>query len=252
MIVAYKDNGWQITTQRAHGILAARIAMEWKNQERPARWLETLLAIAEHDDAENELDGENLLTASGGPLNYTMKKFDLAHCEKLVRHSETKSQYISLLTSMHMEFLYGKEGKDNKIARRFLLDQKKFRVRTCRQLSIPLAELKKTYSFLEWCDALSLILCADQVPPENRKMEISSGPDKICYEFFQLDENQIVIEPWPFEPSFFSVHFETRLIEKMHFAHSASFREAFLKAPVTEIHWNISKKPSGYKKGKKV
>jgi Protein of unknown function (DUF3891) len=252
MIVVYTDRGWQVTTQRAHGILAAQIALNWKIVQRPGRWLETLLAIAEHDDAENELDGENLLTASGGPLNYTMKSFDLAHCEKLDRHAATKSQYISLLTSMHMEFLYGEEAKKNKIARRFLRKQHLFRVSACRQLSIPMAELKCTYSFLEWCDALSLILCGNQVPPENRKLEVSAGADKVCYEVFQLHEKQIVIEPWPFESSAFSVHFETRAVERMHFDRSADFRAAFLNAPVSEIEWKIVKKPSGYKKRKKV
>lgn len=252
MVVVYTDSGWRVTTQRAHGILAAQIALNWKVAHRPGRWLETLLAIAEHDDAENELDGENLLAVSGGPLNYTMKSFDLDHCKKLVRHSATKSQYISLLTSMHMEFLYGKEAKKNKIARGFLREQEQFRVSTCRQLSITMAELKKIYSFLEWCDALSLILCSDQVPAENRKLEVSAGPDKVCYEVFQLHEKQIVIEPWPFETSAFSVHFETRAVERMHFDRSSEFRTAFLNAPVSEIEWKILKKPAGYKKRKKV
>lgn len=252
MIVLYKDNGWQITTQRAHGMLAAQIAMHWKNIGLPERWLETLLAIAEHDDAENELDGEDLITDSGGPLNYTMKHFDLAHCEKLVRHSAIRSQYISLLTSLHMEFLYGKDAKHNKIAEQFLREQKKFRTAVCKKLSVPITELKKIYSFLEWCDAFSLIVCSDQAPPENRKLEISSGPDKICYELFRLKEDVLVVDPWPFETDHFSVHFETRLIDKMHFNSSAEFRKVFLTVSVQEICWKIIKKPVGYRRSKKV
>lgn len=57
------------------------LASEWKISDRPERWLETLLAIAEHDDAEIELDGENLLSSTGGLLKFSRKEFDLAHYE---------------------------------------------------------------------------------------------------------------------------------------------------------------------------
>src|SRR4051794_8176184 len=108
MIVTYRQNGWEVITQRAHGILAAQIGFNWKVRQRPDRWCETLLAIAEHDDAEMELSGEQLITESGGPLDYSMKTFDLEHCERVAAFSITKSRYIALLTSMHMEFLYGR------------------------------------------------------------------------------------------------------------------------------------------------
>ena len=64
MIANYTENGWQVVTQRAHGILAAQFAYHWKKSERPDRWVETLLAIAEHDDAEVEL-GEFITWLNG-------------------------------------------------------------------------------------------------------------------------------------------------------------------------------------------
>jgi hypothetical protein len=75
MIVNYTPDGWEVITQRSHGLLAMQLGMEWKQAARPQRWAETLLAIAEHDDAEVELDGEHLLTPRGGPLNFDMKQF---------------------------------------------------------------------------------------------------------------------------------------------------------------------------------
>ena len=90
-----------MSLQRAHGTLAAKLAAEWKIMNRPERWLETLMAVAEHDDAETEMDGETLITPDGGPLNYSMKKFDAAHCSKLPGLSIIKSSYTALLTSIN-------------------------------------------------------------------------------------------------------------------------------------------------------
>lgn len=56
MIVTYTEGGWQVITQRTHGILAAQIASQWEKIGVHNREIETILAIAEHDDAEVELD----------------------------------------------------------------------------------------------------------------------------------------------------------------------------------------------------
>ncbi len=247
MIVNYSEQGWEIITQRAHGILAAEIGLQWKKNERPERWLETLLVIAEHDDAENEMDGENLLTASGGPLNYSMKTFDLAHCEKLQRMTVTKSRYIRLLSSMHMEFLYGKECKSNKEARTFLSQQKKLRAKLAREISLKNTDLEKTYDFMEWCDAFSLLLCENQVQPEKRMTEISTGPDKRPYQVFTIKQNELSVDPWPFEPVAFTLQFEKRVLTDLLFKSSADFRSRFLTAPVTVSSWTIRKKPRGFR-----
>src|SRR3954463_6726617 len=134
MIVIYKRNGWEVVTQRAHGIGAAQAAMQWQVKERPERWLETLLAIAEHDDAEVELGGENLLTDTGGPLDFSMKRFDLQHCEQLSTLTITKSRYIALLVSMHMEFLHREEEKENPEAHTFLEKQRILQAKWLREL----------------------------------------------------------------------------------------------------------------------
>jgi hypothetical protein len=35
MIVNYKETGWEVITQRSHGILAAQIALQWQQKQRP-------------------------------------------------------------------------------------------------------------------------------------------------------------------------------------------------------------------------
>lgn len=235
MIVNYGEQGWQIVMQRAHGMLAAQLAMQWKVKDRPARWVETLLAIAEHDDAEVELDGENLLTEQGGPLNFNMKVFDQVHCEKLAALSITKSRYIALLTSMHMNFLYKKEAA----AAPFLKEQKRLREIWRKELGMKKEECESIYSLMEWCDALSLLLCQDHLQPEHRSIEISIGPDDNKFNLVKIDEEKLTISPWPFETSSLKVHFEMRIIEQLQFKSSAEFRKAFYKAPVNEITWEL-------------
>ncbi len=247
MIVTYGEKGWQIVTQRTHGVLAAQLAMHWKVKERPGRWVETLLAIAEHDDAEVELDGENLLTERGGPLNFNMKVFDLAHCNKLGALAITKSRYIALLTSMHMNFLY----KEEAAAASFLQEQKTLREKWRKELGLEKEECESIYSLLEWCDAFSLLLCQDQLQPEHRSIEISKGADNNKYDLVKVDEERLTISPWPFEVASLKVHFDTRVIGQLQFKSSAEFRKAFYKARVDEISWELIETKLPLEKNKK-
>jgi Protein of unknown function (DUF3891) len=241
VIVNYTQQGWEIITQRAHGILAAQLAAHWNKKDRPQRWTETLLAIAEHDDAECELDGENLLTPQGGPLNFDMKVFELAHCQKLLDLLLTKSRYITLLTSMHMDFLYRKDLHKVAGAAHFLQQQQKFRLRLRGELGLTRQVAEKIYCFMEWFDACSLLLCRHQIPPEKRTTEISHGADGTKYLMFQSANQTLSITPWPFSASAFTVQFESRLLSTIQFPDSAAFRKAFLVAPVKETVWNMKK-----------
>jgi len=241
MIVKYTEEGWQVITQRAHGIVAAQLAFHWRVSERPERWLETLLAIAEHDDAENELDGETLLTATGGPLNFDMKNFELPHCIKLSSLTITKSRYVALLTSMHMTFLYQKDKAKIAGAKSFLDEQNTLQNRLRKELGISKDEALRVYSLLEWCDALSLLICKGEMQPEKRSIEIGTGPDAKKYELLQVDEQTLGVHPWPFEAKIFTINFEYRVLPQLQFASSKEFRESFLKAAVQEKVWKLTK-----------
>lgn len=252
MIVNYKETGWEVITQRAHGIVAAQVAMHWKANERPKRWMETLLAIAEHDDAEVELDGENLLTETGGPLNFSMKRFDLQHCEELAMLTITKSRYIALLASMHMDFLHSNEEQENIEVRKFLEQQRSLQAHWRHRLGIDKKEAERIYYLLEWCDAFSLLLCRQQIQPEKRGIEISTGPDGKAYQLFELAEGVLTVDPWPFEIDNFSVSYESREINQLKFESSAEFISAFISADVKENVWEISKKLGKVRKPAKV
>ena len=250
MIVNYTKKGWQVVTQRAHGILAAQLAAEWKISKRPGRWMETLLAIAEHDDAEEELDGQNLLTRTGGPVNFNMKEFDRAYYEKLSLLTITKNRYIALLISLHIEFLCRKEAETSTKAKTFLKEQGILRQKWMHELKLKEKEVLRIYDLLEWCDACSLLLCQDLVQPEKRKLEISTGPNKKPYFVLQAGDQKLTVTPWPFETEKFVVHFEWRLMYQLQFASSAEFRKEFLKAEVRETTWEVVHKTAPKKKNK--
>jgi len=241
MIVNYGEQGWEIVTQRAHGIVAAQVAFNWKFDDQPRNWMEILLAIAEHDDAENELDGEELLTNAGGPLNYDMKKFDLAHCIKLSSLTLVKSRMIALLTSLHMEFLYASAKTETAAAKKFLADQKRLRAKWMKELKMSETELLRIYNLLEWCDALSLLICKADFQDDERSIEISTGPDKNAYYLKKLDEGTLTIEPWPFVCTSFEILYETRTLKQISFKSSGDFREFFLRAPVKTKTWTLKK-----------
>jgi hypothetical protein len=241
MIVNYTIAGWEIITQRAHGLLAAQIAAQWKYNIRTERWIETLLAIAEHDDAQVELERDNLLTPQGGPINFKMKEFEQRYCTQTMDFALSKSRYIALLCSMHLAFVYGKECADNPDAAKFMQAQRLLQKKWQKELELTAAEVQRDYRLLEWCDALSLLLCQHENQPEGRTIEISKGPKDRAYQLVQPGAGILTVEPWPFEDERFELYFETRLIPQLSFKNAAEFRSAFLAARVSEKRWVFKK-----------
>lgn len=241
MIVNYTEAGWEIILQRAHGSLAAQLAAQWKKENRPKRWTETLLAIGEHDDAQTELEQNDLVTKNGGPVNFKMKTFELPHCQQMIDFSLSKSRYIALLTSMHANFLHVKEAQTNPQAKAFLQEQEVLRINWRKALKISQEEAEKTYALLEWCDAFSLLICQKLYQPEQRSMEISNGPDQQGNQLIQLDNETLTVKPWPFEADTFTIRYDSRLISKLSFADSVEFKQYLLAAEVTENCWIVKK-----------
>ncbi|MDB5140451.1 MAG: hypothetical protein JWR12_2367 [Mucilaginibacter sp.] len=237
MIVNYSEEGWEIITQRAHGLLSAQIAMQWRKKDRPERWTETVLAIADHDDAQIELEANDLLTPLGGPVNYKMRLFEAGHCRRLQNFSLSKSRHIGLLCSMHMVFLHQKEAQTNPEAKHFLNEQIKLQQIWRKELNISEMEASRIYALLEWCDALSLLLCQHEVQPENRIIEISQGPDKKQYKLMQNKNGSLTVKPWPFENASFTLNVEYRIINQLQFKDCDQFKAAFLKVEVNEKVW---------------
>lgn len=240
MIVNYQEDGWQIISQRAHGLLSGQICFHWKQAFRPERWLETIIATTEHDDAFNEfVNDDALINANGGPTNFKMRKFEEDKCEELLQLALSKSRYIALLTSRHIQFLYEKETDQKTV--RYCKKLKTWDKKWLKEAQISEKEISTAYAILEWCDAFSLLLCQDLVPPEARKIQISKGPDDLLYELWSPGENLLSVTPWPFETDEFKILFESKTLKQLTFDNVAEFREKLKDAPITLHSYTITK-----------
>ncbi len=228
MIVNYTDSGWKIITQRSHGLLAAQICAHWRKDKQPSRWVDTLIATAEHDDVYNEFENEELLNQAGGPVNFKQTDFNLDLAQRLIAMAETKSAYIALLISRHVQFVHGKDPK----AKSFIHNLEKREKSWLKTSGSTLADVAGSYELLEFCDAFSLLICQDLVQPEQRKIEISQGPDGTAYEMYAFGDG-VIVAPWPFEVDSLTVTWESRSLLQLTFGGLEEFRAAILAAEVS-------------------
>lgn len=236
MVVRYTEDGWEVITQRNHGLLAAEICARWKIADQPNRWVETLIACAGHDDAFNELECGPLVTPKGGPVNFDMNRFDEKLSELLINMAITKSSFTAVLTARHIAFTHGKEPK----AAKFLDElKKKEKIWTVAAQS-SLVEVQEAYRLLEFCDAFSLLICQNKVQPESRAMEISTGPDGTKYEVICSGES-LTVKPWPFEVKQFLVSYELRRLNKLKFKNDQDFRKCLYDTKPERITIELKK-----------
>jgi hypothetical protein len=228
MIVNYTESGWQIITQRSHGLLAAQICAHWKDKPLPNRWVETLVATAEHDDVYNEFETDNLLNEKGGPVNFKETTFRPDYCDTLVKMAETKSVYIALLVSRHIVFVYGNDPEAKPFCDKLKLLEKGW----LKVSGLTKNEIDAAYKLLQFCDAFSLLICQDLIQPEKRRIEISQGPDGVSYEMKSTEEMTLSIKPWPFDVPKFTVSYETRTLSKLVFRDLTDFRTEVSNAQV--------------------
>jgi hypothetical protein len=227
MIVNYTESGWQIISQRSHGLLAAQICAHWRRDNQPSRWVDTLIATAEHDDVYNEFESEDLLDQLGAPLNFKQTAFRSEDCQRLIDLAENKSSYIALLTSRHIQFVFDADPN----AKEFISELKAKEAVWLKRASISKKEVSQGYELLEFCDAFSLLICQGLVQPEHRKIEISNGPDGTAYAM-RASDGGLIVTPWPFELESFEVSYESRTISQLRFESITEFRKAFQSATV--------------------
>jgi len=230
MIVNYTEEGWQVIAQRSHGLLAAQLCAQWRKKDRPARWTETLIATAEHDDVFNEFENDKLLDNNGAPLNFKETTFETNKAQRLIDMAETKSSYIALLISRHLQFVHGDDPTSKDFLKKLLHKEKSW----LQTAGTTVKEIDRSYGLLEFCDAFSLLLCQGLVQPEGRRIQIGNGPDRRSYDM-HMDNGKLKVTPWPFEDTSFVVSYESRTINQLSFAHDKDFRSA-IRAAKVKLH----------------
>ncbi|MDZ8026330.1 MAG: DUF3891 family protein [Nostoc sp. DedQUE11] len=245
MIVNATQDGWEIIYHRAHALLAAQLAGQWRRKDAPARLYETLAAISHHDDLEKEWEEDNL-TEAGAPMDFTLMTQSKAEAgiykiANLAKNALYRGRWVALLISMHISRLNepsrGKSSELDKLLDEQLQNQQRWR----KELGIEKEEVDAAYAFMQWCDRLSLILCQQELPADERFLEISKGPDGERYDIKQRSDQLVVVKPWPFQDEKFTVNIEACALSQVKFESNAELTQALQEAPIKVLEWTFVK-----------
>ncbi len=246
MIITSHQKGWKIINQRSHGLLAAMLAYQYDISLPNDIMVPTLIAIAEHDDGVSETLQSVNLTDAGAPRHFKVsdgsKKTDLTQQFNVMEIATSKSQLNALLTSLHINFIFG--GSSNikdKSRDAFLEVQEKNRKKILKDLKIDKNYAERLYRFVEWCDAFSLLICMDKIQAEGRKMEISKSPDGEMSQTFYKENHEISVEPWVFKNDSFKVFYEYKIVEQLKFDTVKEFNKICEDTPVLRQEFILSK-----------
>jgi hypothetical protein len=246
LIVTMTNEGWEVIHQPAHALLASKIAHHWKHRERSPFWLEFLVATAQHDNQQRGLGGDIYLSSAGAPKGFTVSKgegdVDSLEQPKQVIHQATyQGRYVALLTAMHVHTLYAPKRSSSKALETFLSNLEEQQKQWRKVLGISVKQAKADYALLLWCDRCSLILCQDEIPAAQRKLEVQRGPDGKPYFLWQREDDTLVVEPWPFEENDFTVSVEVQQLKQLRFSSEAELRKALQDAEVEFRNWTFRK-----------
>lgn len=241
MIVNAVPEGWEIIYQQAHALLAAQVAYQWREADRPERWVETLAAIAQHDDGQKSWAGKIGLTPAGAPANFTMLPFSLEQATQVMAEARYQGRWRCLLTSMHMSFLYEELRGQNNETDAFLDEQVANQKAWRKELNITKKQAQQAYDLMQWCDRFSLILCRSQLPEMERTLEVSKGPDGVQYSVTQQKDGLIKVNPWPFEQKSFTLSVEASYLKQLQFQSEDELSRALKCAPIKVKSWSICK-----------
>ena len=241
MIVNATQNGWEIIYHRAHALLAAQLAGQWRRKNAPERLFETLAAISHHDDLEKEWEEYNL-TVGGAPMDFTLsQEISIQQLTDLTKNARYRGRWVSLLISMHISRLHeSKRGKFSELDQ-FLDEQRQNQQRWREELGVEKAKVDAAYAFMQWCDRLSLILCQHELPADERFLEISLGPDHQRYDIMQYRNGLVTVQPWPFEDDQFTVNVEACDLFQVKFDSNSELTNALQQAPIKPLEWTFAK-----------
>ena len=245
MIVNATPTGWEVIYHRAHALLAAQLAGQWRRKNAPARLYETVAAISHHDDLEKEWE-EDSLTEAGAPKDFTLSTNNdpsagIKKLSDLVKNARYRGRWVALLISMHISRLNESSRGKSPEFDDFLDEQLQNQQRWREELGIEKDEVDAAYAFMQWCDRLSLILCQQELPADERFLEISKGPDGERYDIMQRSDNLVVVKPWPFENDKFTVNVEATSLSQVKFENNAQLAQTLQQAPIKILEWTFVK-----------
>jgi len=92
--------------------------------------------------------------------------------------------------------------------------------------------VQKTYDWMHFCDRLSLILCGEDVPAMNRRLEIITNNEGTRFEIWQDERDCIRVSPWPFVENIVEFAVEYRTVKQLSFVDDVELGDALKACPV--------------------
>ncbi|MBD0387342.1 MAG: DUF3891 family protein [Nostoc sp. C3-bin3] len=245
MIVNATQNGWEVIYHRAHALLAAQLAGQWRRKDAPPRLYETIAAISHHDDLEKEWEEDNL-TEAGAPKDFLLSskadvRAGIQKLANLAKNALYRGRWVALLISMHITRLNEPSRGQFPELDKLLDEQLENQQRLRKGLGIKKEEVDAAYAFMQWCDRLSLILCQQELPDDERFLEISKGPEGQRYDIMQRSDNLVVVKPWPFQDDKFTVNVEACDLSQVKFDSNTELTQALQEAPIKVLEWTFVK-----------
>lgn len=250
MICNKTETGWDVIYQRAHALLAAALVEHWRADQRPSRWIETLCAVAQHENGWQEWEASNQLTELGTPK--TLGEGSLADTAQQLHHAITRARHQSLwcglLVSRHATQLFDAQRGQIDALDKLLDAQVELRRRWQAQLGVDDQTLAAAYALLLFGDTFSLILCREEVPFGGRRLEIEAGPDGTRYDVRQVDGAQdvtasgdrvLTVEPWPYAVDEFTASVDVYPLRQLTFADDHALARALDAAVVRPRRWTV-------------
>lgn len=255
MIRIDTTSGWQLVTHPDHARLAGQIAEAWGNERfaRPDPFDPILAAVRRHDDGWIARDAAPFLTPDGRPEAFTRKlvgayaafeEIDLPRYLE-VRGAATEAvardnPLAGVLVSMHTVNLLTEQAdlesirpEHREIHRAFVDGQRRWQQKTADTLNLSAGMLRRGFEFLQACDNLSLILCADYheaIPlrhthPDREGVRRTLQCRGIVGGVWQID-------PWPFVADEIALELPCRDVDRAACGNLTAYREAFTSAPI--------------------
>ena len=245
MLINFIDKGLEVISHPAHGLLSGKIAQKINSEYRLENWLETLVAIVEHDDEQLSPKQKNCISKIGMPLDFLNNSVPV---EKSLEHAKAvfdkvllKSSWAAMVLSHHLEFLYEDTAQESKDFKEFLAEMKQFRKVMYSLHRVHQNEVEEIYQIMVFSDRLSLILCQNKIPQLGRELEINESIDGVKYFVSKLDNGAITVRPWIFENDNFEISVDARLLKEIKFKNEKHFTNTLTAAPIYLKSWKFSK-----------
>ena len=226
VICLQRREGWEVIFQRAHALMAYEILGYWREDLRPPCWSGLLAACAQHDNGWAEWEPRGRLSPAGAPMDFRQVELEpiLEQAERAVALGWHQDAVVGWLISRHMDHLYQPRRQELPELARWLDRQREARAARARALPYSTQTLEGAYRLLLWADTLSLTLCEEQMPFDERSLELGQDDRGTGYLTWRTgaggasSQGEVHIWPWPFgHHAQLEVHVESRTLQELTF-----------------------------------